>query len=317
MKKKSCIFLATPDFTLPLLKLFHQHPGLDIKQVWTNPDKNSGRGQKLAKSKLVIYCEENKIPLYQPVNLDDKEALKVVKKVKADFAFIIAYGHLIKKPIIESFTHGMFNLHFSLLPQYRGASPIQSALLAGKNNTGLTIQRIDEGLDSGDITHQNKISIKNKLVEEVFADSVVVSETLCLRFIEDLLQNQLSFTPQNHQEASYCGKFSKKDGWTKANDDIWTLYNRYRAFHFWPGTYITIASEKYELREITSPENLNPDKFKDGSLVRNNKRLFLYLSGGRVEILQIKKQGKKELAVMDFLNGFKRDFPLLIDSNIH
>jgi len=203
------------------------------------------------------------------------------------------------------------NLHFSLLPKHRGASPVQASILNGDTISGITLQAINEKMDEGEVILQRSFSIKNMNAPSVFDLALKETDILFTEFFQALeghLSNKLA---QNPSEATYCRKISKESGKIELSDSIYLIEKRFRAYDPWPGVFFYLDGIKYEIKGISEIISNNPSK--PGLLdTYNSKFLSLSLKDGYVIIDRIKKEGKKEMDTASFLNGSKITFPILI-----
>ena len=224
------IFMGTPDYAQSILQRLVDASEINVVAVYTQPDKPVGRKKVLTPPPVKVTAEENKIAVYQPARLRDEETVKELQQIACEFIVVAAYGQILP---LEILSHApCINLHASLLPAYRGASPIQQTLLNDDKLTGVTAMMMEEGLDTGAIIKAEQISVpKDMMLEELFDALTATACSLTL----DVLYNFSSFTPvvQDESRASLCKKISKKDG-AVTFDDAHTLYNKYRAFTPWP-----------------------------------------------------------------------------------
>jgi methionyl-tRNA formyltransferase len=312
--KPSIVFIGTPDFSGEILEHIYNSGIAEVKAVFTMPSRKSGRGRKLTASRIVRFCIEQNIKLYQPENINDSENIIILKTITPDMCFISAYGKIIKKAFFEIPKYGTFNLHFSLLPQYRGASPVQMALLHGNKVSGLTIQQIEEKMDTGAISKQVQFSIQDMFLQEMFDICVVHAKTLLTDFFNDFPASVETLAPQDHTKATYCSKLEKGSGLISIQMTAENAYNMIRAYTPWPGVYFYVNGKRYV---ITNAKICNEKvSAVSGTLVKQDKhRLLLILQDSMLEIINIKPENKKELNAAAFLNGSKLEFPVEIDKS--
>jgi methionyl-tRNA formyltransferase len=224
-------FFGTPDFTVDFLKTF-KSAGFKISLVVTNEDKPQGRGQTITPPLPKVWALDNEIVCLQPRTLD-KEFIAELKKTNWDLFIVIAYGKIIPQEIIDMPKHGTINLHYSLLPKYRGASPVESAILNNETKTGITIQKMKFKLDAGDILLQEKVNMDNtQTASELRGILNRKAIDMFPTFLDDYLSNKIVSIPQNENEATNCSKFSKADlnvSESLLNGDLETVYRKYKA----------------------------------------------------------------------------------------
>ena len=219
------IFLGTPEFAVKsldtLVKSKHK-----VLAVVTQPDKPNARGNKIVPSEVKVYAEQHDIPVYQFAKIS-RDGVDILKDLKPDLMITAAYGQILSQKIIDIPKYGIINLHASLLPKYRGASPIQSAVINGEKRTGITIMQTDIGLDTGDIIMQREIDIlPNETAGELSARLADLSAEMILEVLDEISQGTAPKIKQNHSDASFTKKISKQDcyiNWNKSAEQIKSL----------------------------------------------------------------------------------------------
>jgi len=288
------IFMGTPDYAEEILKKLIDESDIEVVSVYTQPDKPVGRKKILTPPPVKVLAQKSNIPVYQPHSLRDEEAVASVLQQSCDFIVVAAYGQILPKAILDHAP--CINLHASILPKYRGASPIQQAILNGDTKTGVTAMLMDEGLDTGDIIKIEECEIgADEMVEELFEKLTHIAAELTL----DVLKNFSTYTPraQNDQEATYCKKITKEDGLVEF-DDARTLYNKYRAFTPWPGVYLS-SGLKLKKMHLAVCEGT----FEEGKILRVEECVEVGCTKGSLEICRVQPPSKKEMDIKDYLNG--------------
>ena len=310
-KPPSIVFLATPDFAADILSHIIKNELATVKALWTKPDKPRGRGQNKAikPNRLVQVAQDNNIPYYQ-VDKIKSDDVDLLRKLAVDLALVVAYGQILKPDFFTLPKWGTYNIHFSLLPKYRGASPIQTAILAGEEITGITLQQINQKMDEGDVVLQSSFDIRGLKAGQVF----IKSSTVTLELMNEFFQNAPFYIEkkklQNSSMATYCFKLEKHSGWIRDGDKIQTVNRKLLAFDTWPGIYISSGEDRFQLLAFGEQRPLMRSA---GFLDKEGKKLWLTLSDGQIEITRLKRKGKKTLSSLDFLNGYKMNFPIKID----
>jgi methionyl-tRNA formyltransferase len=304
------IFLGTPDFAVPSLEKLINHDYYII-EVITQPDKKVGRKQEIIPSAVKKAAVKLGLPFYQPDNIKNINAVKYIKSLKPDFIITCAYGQIIPKSILDIPKFGCINIHGSLLPKYRGASPIQYAILKGDKKTGITVMEMDEKMDEGDIISQKSIKIESNDTASSLHDKLsVLGANLLIETLPKILNKEIKYTPQNDSQATYTKILKKEDGkidWNKNADEIDSMI---RAFYPWPGTYAELKNSNHESRIkrlkiiraslIKIKNNLNPGtifKTKDENLAVKCKINALILE-------KIQPEGKKVMSGQEFIRGY-------------
>jgi methionyl-tRNA formyltransferase len=301
-------FFGAPYFSKEILSNLLKN-NTAINTVITHPDQPVGRKKILTPTATKILANNKNISVKEFYKLDNK-ALAFFKKEKPDLFIVASYGIIIPQEILEIPKFGALNIHPSLLPKLRGATPIQTALLQGLEETGTTIMLMDAGMDTGDILKQEKLSIqpdkKYPELEQCLAD---LSSKLLAPLIKEIASNKVfpSGSPQNNNEASYTKMIKKQDGlinWQKSAKEI---YNQWRAFYSWPGVYTFYNNQKLTLTDIElSFENdiIDVEKTIPGKVFLDSKNnLFINTKKDFIKINRLQLAGKKKLSAKDFLNG--------------
>ena len=289
------IFMGTPDYAQKILKTLLDTNDINIVSVYTQPDKPVGRKKVMTSPEVKILADENNIPVYQPTRLRDEKVVAELVVQKCDYIVVAAYGQILPKEILDHAP--CINLHASILPQYRGASPIQQTLLNGDMKTGVTAMLMEEGLDTGDILKIKEVSVaKDTLVATLFDTLTEVASELTV----DVLQNFSLYSPkkQDEKKATHCKKITKSHGEVKF-DDALTLYNKYRAFTPWPGIFLESG---LKLKTITLVET--EEKHKAGEILEINKNnIVIGCEKGSISIERVQAPSKKEVEISAYING--------------
>ncbi|MFN7710404.1 MAG: methionyl-tRNA formyltransferase [Holosporales bacterium] len=293
------IFMGTPDFSVPALKTLLES-GHTIVGVYCQPPKPAGRGLQLKKSAVHTFAESLGLPVFTPKTLRAEDSQQQFTALNADVAVVVAYGLLLPKPILEAPREGCINIHGSLLPRWRGAAPIQRALLAGDTETGITTMRMDEGLDTGPMLLKAATSITEVDTAQTLHDrlsligAALIQETLLL-----LEQKQLVSTPQPCEGVTYAAKLTRSDSLLDWSQDAHALHRQYRALHPWPGIHFGYEGEEIKVLHLEKVEGsgtpgqiLSPD-------------LCVACGEGAVRLVKVQRPGKTAVSGADFMNGMR------------
>ena len=290
------IFMGTPDYAEQILDALILDEKIDVVAVYTQPDKEVGRKKILTPSVVKQKALQHSIDLYQPYRLRDDNVVSELLQIECDFIVVAAYGQILPKKILEYVP--CINLHASILPQYRGASPIQQTLLNGDKTTGVTAMLMDEGLDTGDIIKIETIDVKDdELVESLFDRLAIVASDLTL----DVLKNFATYKPfkQDETKATNCKKIVKSDGLVEF-DDAMQIYNRYRAFHFWPEIFLQSG---LKLKQIGLAD-ADTRHEKAGTILAVEKdHIVVSCLRGALKIYKVQPKSKKMMDVLSYING--------------
>jgi len=295
------VFFGTPEIAIATLINLKKDKDINIKAVITQVDKAQGRKQLLSPPPIKIEAEKLGIKIIQVKS--NKEIFENIKDMDIDFFVVIAFGMILNEKTLNLPKIAPINIHASILPKYRGASPIQSALLNGDKETGVTIMRMVKEMDKGPIYKIEKIKIEKNDTYDSLSEKLgqkageIISSTL-----KSIKSGQLKETIQNEKESTYCTMIKKEEGEIMKNENIENIYNKYRAFKKWPEIYIKTKNNiKIKLLEIKTSESIfNIDGFK-----YEDKKLYLSRNKKSLEILKLQIEGKKPIDPISFYNGYK------------
>lgn len=289
------LFMGTPDYAESILNGLIQEENIDVVAVYTQPDKPVGRKQIMTPPVVKKLALQNSIDVYQPSSLRDEDTVKQLLKIECDYIVVAAYGQILPKDILEHAP--CINLHASVLPKYRGASPIQQTLLNDDATTGVTAMLMDEGLDTGDILKIESIAVDpNEMVESLFERLTKLASSLTI----DVLQNydHLLVKKQDSNDATHCKKILKKDGEIKF-ESAQEVFNKYRAYTPWPGIFLAsglkIKKMALENKMLTSEAGKILEVASDSIVVGCNS--------GSVRIYSVQAPSKKEVGIISYING--------------
>jgi methionyl-tRNA formyltransferase len=296
-------FFGTPEIASYCLdSLLKKH---EIQFVVTAEDKPSGRDMKIQFSPVKALAVKNNIPLLQPVSLKNENFQSEIKKYQADLFVVVAYGRLIPDSVYNLPEFKTINLHPSLLPKYRGAAPIQWALINGENQTGVTVQQINEKLDAGDILIQKKIDLNISInAKELFDLVLPAGAELLEETIERFASGTEVLTKQNEDDATYCSKIDKETAridWGKSSFEI---HNLVRGMNPKPGAWAIFRGKNFKIWKTSPADDISGLNLKPGEAASYmKKRLIIGTGGGLIEILEIQQETKKIMDCISFLNG--------------
>ncbi|MDD7511737.1 MAG: methionyl-tRNA formyltransferase [Peptostreptococcaceae bacterium] len=301
------IFMGTPDFAVPSLKAIIE-AGHDVGMVITQPDRQKNRGKKLIFSPVKEVAMENGIPVFQPERLrDDPQTIAAMRAFSPDIVVVAAYGQILSKELLDMAKHGAINVHGSLLPKLRGASPIQRSILLGYDKTGVTIMKMAEGLDTGDMISKVEVEIGDMTygeLSEVLADR---GSKLLVSTIDDIAAGKFTLEKQDDNLSSYAPIIKKEDGRVDFNKSAFEIQCQIRAYDPWPGTYTTYGGQSIKLWRadvLSEDEASSYDAAVPGTIVDINKENIVVACGkGYLRLLEIQPQGKKRMTVKAYLLG--------------
>jgi methionyl-tRNA formyltransferase len=298
------IFCGTPQFAVPTLErlMAEKH---DIELVMTNPDEASGRGYEVKPSPVKLAALKAGLKVFQPLKLKEESTAGFLSTFRPDFIVVVAYGHIIPRWMIDLPKHACVNLHASLLPKYRGAAPIQWAIIRGESVTGVTTMKIDEALDTGDILLKREVAIRDADTTETLSERLSsVGADLVVETLPKLIRAEIQPQHQDHAQATFAPILRKEDGridWTLRAEEVgW----RVRGLRPWPGAYTCFRSKNLHIWSAAPIIGEVGPRHEPGTLLpdRGNLRVACGL-GTLLEVHELQLEGRKRLRARDFLNG--------------
>ena len=296
---KKIIFMGTPLFSVPILKSLYQN-GFPVDLVYTQPPQRSQRGQNINKSPIQGIAETLNLEFRTPKYLkDNNEEYEYFKSRGADLAIVVAYGQIIPKKFLRLTKKGFINIHASLLPKWRGAAPIQRSIMNLDKETGISVMKIAEQLDTGPVCNAYKIDLENNLNTTDVADklSLIAAEKI-LDNIEDILEDKANFIEQDHSKATYASKIQKAEGEINWNDNAKIINGKINGLYPVPGAFFMHKGERYKILKAEIGNGIgNP-----GEIVSD----YLEVACGdkqSIKIKEIQRQGKKIQNIGEFMLG--------------
>lgn len=295
------VFMGTPDFAVETLKALYE-AGHEIILAVSQPDKPKGRSGKLAPTPVKEFAMEHDIPVFQPVKIREPEAVEYLSKFQADVFVVAAFGQILPKSILDMPRLGCVNVHGSLLPKYRGAAPIQWAVINGEKVSGNTTMLMGPGLDDGDMLLKSEIELAaDETGGSLFDKLAIDGGKLAVKTIEALDRGEITPIPQDESQATHVGMISKDMGnvdWTKPAVEIERLI---RGLNPWPSAFTFIDGKQVKLWSAAVVNGTG----EPGTIIDVNKNVFTVACGtDALEIKELQLEGKKRMATGDFLRGY-------------
>ena len=302
------LYAGTPNSSAEILKYLAQNDSINVKGVITQPDKAGKRGKKLNDSPVSLMANSYDLDLFKPHKLNNKDFKEKIKILKVDFLIVVAYGKILPKWLLELPSVSSINIHFSLLPKYRGASPIQSALLNGDKETGITFIEMSEKLDSGNIISTEKTKIfmgDNKVKLETRLTGMSIKKINNV-LIESAKQNKSSIK-QDDSNASYCQKILKVDSITNFNDTSINIFNKFRAFIEWPGLAFYHNDTLIKIHGLEVLDQINTNK--PGTIYKfDSTGLYINTIDSVIVITHLQLPNRNIISSSDAFNSYKDFF---------
>ena len=298
---KKIIFMGTPLFAVPILKSLYQN-GYPISAVYTQPPQKSNRGHKINKSPVQNIAEMLNIEFRSPNALqDNEEEYQYLKQMNADLAIVVAYGQLIPKNFLGLTKKGFINIHGSKLPKWRGAAPVQRSVMNLDEETGISIMKIAEELDSGPVSNIYKIKIyPEQNAQEISEELSTLAAEKILDDVDDILDDKAKFVDQDHSKATYAKKINKNEGQINWNEKASNLIGKINGLFPVPGAFFNFDSERYKILKAKIGNGIG----NVGEVISDNLEIACS-NNQSIKILEIQRQGKKPQKVSEFMLGSK------------
>ena len=297
------IFMGTPDFAVGTLEEIIK-AGHEVVLAVTQPDKPKGRGNAMQFPPVKECAIAHEIPVFQPKKIREEENVEYLRQFQPDIIVVAAFGQILPKSILDMPKFGCINVHASLLPKYRGAAPIQWAILNGDEVTGVTIMRMDVGLDTGDMISKREVVIPDDETGGSLFDKLAdIGAKLCVETMEQIEAGTVTYTPQNHEEATHVSMISKELGlidWNKSAIEIERLI---RGLNPWPSAFTKLDGKTFKIwkAKVVSKDT----ESKAGCIVSVTKNSLEIQTGeGVLSLLEVQLEGKKRMQIDAFLRGY-------------
>ena len=296
--QRKIAFMGTPVFAVPILKNIYQN-GYEISVVYTQPPRKSNRGQKFEKSPIHSFAETISLDVRTPNQLKNNlSEYEYFKKINLDLVIVVAYGIIIPKEFLLLSKEGFINLHASILPKFRGAAPIQRSIINQEKETGISVMKINDKLDEGDVSNIFKININENENAHSLSErlSILASEKIS-DIIDNILDKNINFKPQDHSKATYAKKIEKTEGLINWNEKAENIIGKINGLFPYPGGYFIYRGERYKILKAKKSFS----KEKPGKVLSND--LEISCGENSIKILEIQREGKKPQKVNEFMLG--------------
>lgn len=299
------VFMGTPDFAVPCLEaICREH---DVVAVYSQPDRPKGRGKKVQFPPVKEAAVKHEIPVYQPEKLKTDEAYEALKALEPDCIVVVAYGQILSKRFLDLPKYGCINVHASLLPAYRGAAPINWAIVNGEKLTGVTTMHMDVGLDTGDMIHKSEVAISPDMIAGELHDLLAeAGAELIVKTLDALESGDAPREKQDENKSSYASMMDKKMSRIDWEMSAQTVHNRIRGFNPWPVAYTDYKGTRmkiYRSKVVEKHRETEP-----GTIIEVSPEGMLVATGeGVLNILEIQVPGSKRMTVKDYILGHELD----------
>lgn len=309
MKKFRVAFCGTPDFSVPTLDLLSNHPNIELLKVISMPDRPAGRGMELKSPEVIEFAKAKKIPFFQTENINkEPQMLQELRDLDLDFIVVLAFAQFLGDQMLTMGKLGCFNIHTSILPKYRGAAPIQYAIMNGDQETGVSIQKMVKKMDAGDLVHFHTVPIAPDETCGLLYTRLKFQAALSMNdLVGKLLSNSVHYSKQDEAQVSFAPTIKKEDGLLrfaeKRSDQILNLI---KAFDPWPGTYCFLNGKRLK---VLKAEKYHA-KISPGSAKNDMGSLVVGTIDGSLRLTHVQLEGKKASTDRELLNGLKTEIVL-------
>ncbi len=297
------IFAGTPEFSAVALEslLASSH---EVIAVYTQPDRPAGRGRKLTASPVKALAQSHAIPVYQPLSLKDTAAQQELAALQADIMVVVAYGLILPEAVLQAPSYGCLNIHASILPRWRGAAPIQRAILAGDAQSGVTIMQMDAGLDTGDMLRIERCDIAPDDTGSSLHDKLAkIGAEALLQTLADIQSGAVQAQPQDDSLAVYAHKLDKQEARIDWQQDAAAIVRKIQAFNSWPVAYTDYKGKSLRLWRACLVDTVANNAPPGTVIAESAAGIDIAAENGVVRILELQMPGKKRIMVKDFING--------------
>jgi len=302
MNKIKIIFTGTPEIAVPLLKSLSDDERFEVSLVITQADRPAGRKMELTPSPVKKMAEKLSIPIFQPDNINSPESIERIRQENSDAVIVMAYGQILSADVLSAPKQGCINVHASLLPKYRGASPVQSALLNHEKETGISIMKMTEKMDAGPVFARLSTPIEED------DNAIILTEKLAhlaahqsRDTLYSAINEELEPEAQDQKSATYCTKIKKEDGNINWSEDAKIISAKIRAFAGWPGTYTFFNGKR--LKILKAKAEKSDSEAESGTVIKINDKVAITTGSGIIVPQELQPEGKGAQNINDFING--------------
>ncbi len=302
------IFMGTPEISAKILEALLDSD-IEVIAVVTQPDKPKGRGKEMAYPEVKEVALKHNLPIYQPVKARAESFIKEIRSLNPDIIIVVAFGQILVQEFLDIPKLGCINVHASLLPKFRGAAPIQYAIIEGEQTTGVTIMKMDAGIDTGDMIYKEEVEIDPEETAGTLHDKLAaVGAHALLVALEQIKNHTAVYEKQDDSKATHVRQFKKEFGNLDFTKDAISLERLIRGLNPWPSAYTQLNGKTLKIwkaRVLDDMDEGTDDNYVEGTIVKVEKDAFVVKTGkGYLEVLELQMEGKKRMMTGDFLRGF-------------
>ncbi|MDM8531405.1 methionyl-tRNA formyltransferase [Anaerolineales bacterium HSG25] len=299
------VFMGTPEFAVPSLKALINTSDYNMVAVVTQPDRPKGRGRKLVSPPIKVAALEANIPVMQPPTLRDSAVVSELRTLQPDVIIVAAFGQILKPDVLTMPPHGCLNVHASLLPRWRGASPVATAIRAGDSETGITLMKMDEGLDTGPMISQRTMPISQTHTRgSLTIELAELGASLLVDSLTDWIAGKIEIQLQDNQLATKASLLKKSAGNIDWYNRAVEIERQVRAFSPWPGTYTQGTRGRFKVLTVAHTPNIPPPpSAKPGTVFKHKRQVYVTTSSEPIQLLTVQPASKKPMTAQSMLNG--------------
>lgn len=300
------VFMGTPSFALAPLQALCAH-GYTPLAVYTQPDKVNRRGGKISFSPVKSYALERNIPVYQPLTFKSEANVEELRALRPDLIVVIAYGRILPQDVLDIPAYGAVNIHASLLPEYRGAAPVQRAIIDEKTVTGVTLMKLDAGMDTGDMISQREVPIPESMTAgELLDELAAIGAEELLKILPDLPAALAGAVPQDERCATYAEKLTKDMGHIQWKERAGAIHALARGMYPNPGTYTFFRGKRIKIHQTVTGEGMAPEGAVPGEILSTEGGILWTACGeGILGISRLQPENHKQMSAADFIHGYQ------------
>lgn len=306
MNRLPVIFMGSAELACASLHALHQAAFIELLAVVTQPDKPKGRDLKLGPTPVGAFAETLGLPLHKPRRARDPEFIELIRSLRPELMVVVAYGQILPQALLDIPRHGCLNVHTSILPKYRGAAPIQWAIVEGEPETGVSLMQMDAGLDTGPLVAEARTPIRDEDDAQTLHDRLAgMGAELLLQTIPKLVVGQIQPVAQPAQGSTYARKITKKDGRIDWSQPARAIFNQLRGFNPWPGAFTHLGlGGRPRLLKIWRGQVEETSAGKAGEVMTaGGENLLVACGSGALRILELQPEGSRRMSVREFLSG--------------
>jgi methionyl-tRNA formyltransferase len=300
------VFIGTGEIGVPVLRLLLQSGEHELVGVVTQPDKPTGRAQRVEAPPIKVALAGSVLPIFQPARIKREEAVAEIRALAPDVIVVMAYGQILSRSVLEIPRVACLNLHASLLPRHRGAAPIQAAIVAGDRESGITVMYMDEGLDRGDVLLQSRLEIAADETGGSLHDRLAqIAPDAFHEALAQLQRGSAPRIPQDSSVATYAPKLEREDGRIDWTESAGLIERKIRAFNPWPGAFTLLrdAAGRDRKLKIFSAKVVAPAKTAPGEILRSDRSIVIAANDGALSLGEVQLEGKRRMSSGEFLRG--------------